>query len=174
MNSLPKEDWRGLAKRHSPPPDATPDHALWFGVDENHVYISPLTSGVIVVSELPEDKIRILTIQAVNGLGNVVEIIDFDSAPAWTNSNPKAATGEAWEDGQRYIVTPASGAVGQATSISVSVQIGGQNYSATNEIRIVAGKVASIKIVEEDVDLPAPHPSAHKEKHPEHKKAKHR
>jgi hypothetical protein len=174
MNSLEK-NWRGLAMRHSPPPDMTPDHALWFGVDQDHVYISPLTSGVTVVSELPEDKTRILTIQALNGLGAVLEIVDFDSPPSWTNSNPKAATGEAWEEGQRYIVTPAGGAVGQSTSISVSVQIGGQHYSATNEIRIVAGKVAAIKIVEEDVDLPAPHPSTHhKEKHPEHKKAKHR
>lgn len=93
------------------------------------------------------DQIDTISIQAVDASGNVVPVT-YDSPPVWTNSNPAAATNVVSADGTTNVVTPVASAIGQTTTIGVTAIISGTTFTASNDYTIIAGTVASIRLVD--------------------------
>lgn len=91
------------------------------------------------------DQIGNLSIVADDSKLNVVSPVTFDSPPVWTNSNPAAATLVASTDGTTAVLTPV--AAGLVTTVGVSASVAGVSFSASDDVSIVSGAVASISIV---------------------------
>jgi len=101
----------------------------------------------IVMSQLHVDQIVTLGIVAVDAKGNQVAFVP-DSPPIWVNSNEAAAKSAVAVDGLTNVLTPLADAVGQSTTASVVVTVGGVQFTASVDELIVAGTLAGVKITE--------------------------
>jgi hypothetical protein len=101
---------------------------------------------LIMKQQLHVDQQDTLGIQATDVAGTNVPFVP-DAVPVWTNSNPAAATLTVAADGLLAVLVPI-GAVGDATSVSVSASIGKSPFTATNDYNLVAGAVAAIAITD--------------------------
>lgn len=100
-----------------------------------------------IVGQLHVDQKVSLSIVATDVAGNPVKFAP-DAAPVWANSNPAAADMTVSNDGLTATLIPKADAVGQVTSVSLAVVIGGVTFTATDDISIVEGAIAGVKIVE--------------------------
>lgn len=94
-------------------------------------------------------------IVALDAAGNVVTTVPVDAPPAWTNSNNAAATLVVAADSGSAELTPVD-PNGGADQVGVSVSIGGQVFTATDDVTITpaAQQVSSIKLVATVSQLP--------------------
>lgn len=119
--------------------------SVWLGINRTLVFLPP-NQETFILSQLHDDQVDNLSIQAVDAKGNIVSPVAFDSPPTWTNSDDTAATVAASADGTTAVVTPVK--VGGTTTVSVSASIAGTVFTASTQITVVTGAVAGISIVE--------------------------
>ncbi len=91
------------------------------------------------------DQIDTVTLQAVDAKGNIVPLTP-DAAPVWTDSVPAAVSQTPSTDGLSDVLT-AAGTPGQVSTIGVTVLVGGVSFSAQDDVMVVAGAIAGIKLV---------------------------
>jgi hypothetical protein len=105
-----------------------------------------------IVSQLHVDQKVTLSIVATDAAGNPVAFKP-DAAtppatnPTWTNSNP-AADMVVSNDGLTAVLTPKADQVGQVTSVSMAVIVDGVTFTATDDLTIVEGAIAGVKLIE--------------------------
>jgi hypothetical protein len=121
---------------------------IWLVTNNHAVELEPERT-IHMADTLHLAQIGNLSIVADDSKLNVVSftpdpVVAPATNPTWTNSNPAAATLVASVDGLTAVLTPV--AIG-VTTVGVSVVIGGVTFSASDDISIVGGAVASVSIV---------------------------
>lgn len=129
---------------------------IWLRINDTAIMLRP-NQRTYVMSQLHTDQIVTLSLQAVDSQGNIVDAT-FENTQ-WSNSNEAAAASKVSDDGLTDTLTPGSGAIGQATTVSVSTQIGGVTFTASITETIVAGAVAGVQLIETFSPKPAPTPA---------------
>ena len=90
------------------------------------------------------DQIDTVTIQFVDAQGNVVQATP-DSPPVWSNSVPTVVGAAPSADGLSDVLTGL--VVGQTSTVGVTVVVGGVSFSAQDDVLVVEGAIAGIKLV---------------------------
>lgn len=143
-------------RRHHNHRQHHPKRFYWFRILESGSALRILLEKdrePFIVSQLHVDQKVTLSIVATDAAGNPVAFKP-DAAtppatnPVWTNSNPAAADMAVSNDGLSAVVTPKADQVGQVTSVSVAVTVNGVTFTATDDLTIVEGAIAGVKIVE--------------------------
>lgn len=116
---------------------------VWFAIGEHAVLLTP-KKETFMADTVHIDQTAVLSIEADDKAGDIVSPVAFDSPPSWTSSNPSAATVTASADGTTAVLQPTGLGV---TTIGLAASINGVAFTATDDITIVAGDVASLKIV---------------------------
>lgn len=88
-----------------------------------------------------------LSIQATDIGGNPVKFVP-DTPPVWLNSNPAAVAMTVSADGLSAVLVPVAGAVGEVTTVTLSVTIGGVTFTATDDLTVVEGAIAGVQIID--------------------------
>jgi hypothetical protein len=135
------QDFNRRGKHHHPE-HCHDDKFIWFVSNNFAVALQPERT-INMSDTLHLNQIDNLSIVADDANLNIVPFTP-DAPPVWTNSNPAAATMVASADGLTAVLTPV--AVG-VTTVGVSVVINKVTFSASDDITIVAGAIASISIV---------------------------
>lgn len=117
---------------------------IWLMVDDDVGFRLIPNRKVYAMQQLHVNERATLSIQAVDEFGNLVDATV--SNPQWTNSNELAAVSSN-PTPEQLLLDPVTNAVGQETTVDVTVQINGVNFSASDQFTIVAGPVAGINLV---------------------------
>ena len=99
---------------------------------------------VHIMQQLHVNETATLSLQAVDVYGNIVDATL--GTPVWSNSNEAAAVSSN-PTPETLKLDPVTNAVGQETTVDVSVMINGTSFSAQEVFSVVAGPVAGISIV---------------------------
>lgn len=125
-------------------PPEPPLPQVWLVSNDFAVQLKP-NEVIKVAQTLHVDQIDTVTIQAFDAKGNAIAFTP-DSPPVWTDSAPAVVAQAPSADGLSDVLTPAN-AVGQSSTIGVTVIVGGQSFGASDTVTVVAGAIAQIKLV---------------------------
>jgi hypothetical protein len=125
---------------------------IWFVIGSHQVLLNH-ERMTQMADTLHIDQTAVASIQAKDKNGNLIPGPVFETpGPVWASSNPAVATVTGIGGGP--LVPPNVGPTATIqplslgiTNITVSANIGGVNFSASNSITVVSGAVASISIV---------------------------
>lgn len=141
---------------HPPPnPDDTVSIRvhLWLVVHDKFAVRLIPNRKVFVMEQLHVNETDTLSILATDEFGNIVD--SAVSNVVWSNSNEAAAVSSN-PTPETLLLTPVTNAVGQETTVDVSVTISGTTFTAQDTLTIVAGPVAGIRIVHNFAPRTAP------------------
>ena len=138
-------------------PDLFFPFIVWLVRDKTAIQLTP-ERKLKLMDQLNVVQLGDYSITITDVKGNVLAAPVFDTPPAWTSSNPAAATILASADGTTAVLTPV-GPINVVTVVGMSCSIGGVALTASDQVTTIAGPAANAAITMTVVPIPASTPA---------------